>query len=110
MTSGFNVTIVAAPPTAAIFFLPLRLPTIAKAIDVDYIGSSNHAFFILRGAPGNHFTHADFVGYSDGQPDIPLVPGAPERILLHGKDSSNLNIVLNIYTSDIIIEVSDHCT
>ena len=81
----YNATIVAAPPTAAIFFLPLRLPTIAKAIDVDYIGSSNHAFFILRGAPGNHFTHAAFVGYSDGQPDIPLVPGAPERILLHGK-------------------------
>ena len=29
----------------------------------------------LRGAPGKHFIHAAFVGYSNGQPDIALLPG-----------------------------------
>ena len=58
----YNVAIVDSLPSAAIFFLPLRLPTIGEAVDFDYIGSLNHAFFILRGAPGKYLTHAAFVG------------------------------------------------
>ena len=58
----YNVAIVDSLPSAAIFFLPLRLPTIGEAVDFDYIGSLNHAFFILRGVPGKYLTHAALVG------------------------------------------------
>ena len=46
----YNVVLVISPPTAFIFFLPLRLPIIEEAIDLNYIGSSDHAFFTLRGS------------------------------------------------------------
>ena len=52
----YNVVLVASSPIASINFLPLRLATIGEAMDFDYIGSSNHAFFLLRGAPGQHLT------------------------------------------------------
>ena len=71
----YNVAIIASAPSGAIFFLPLRLPTISEETDFNYIGSSNHAFFVLRGAAGQQLTYAAFVGYSGGPPDIPLVPG-----------------------------------
>ena len=71
----YNVALVTSPPTASIFFLPLRLPIIEEALDFNYIGSSDHAFFILRGAPGQHFTYASFIGYSGGPPEIPLATG-----------------------------------
>ena len=71
----YNVALVTSPPTASIFFLPLRLPVLEEAIDFNYIGSSDHAFFILRGAPGQQFTYASFIGYSGGPPEIPLATG-----------------------------------
>ena len=71
----YNVAIVASPPSTAIFFLPLRLPAIGEATDFDYISSSNHAFFILRGAPDQHSIYAAFVDCSGMPPDNPLVPG-----------------------------------
>ena len=71
----YNVALLKSPTTAAVFFLPLRLPNTGEAINFDYIGSSNHAFFLLRGAPGQHFTYASFIGYSGEPQDIPLAVG-----------------------------------
>lgn len=71
----YNVALSNSPTTASVFFLPLRLPTTGAAINFDYIGTSNHAFFLLRGALGQHLTYASFIGYSGEPPEIPLAIG-----------------------------------
>ena len=76
----YNVAVAASPSSESIFFLPLRLPTIGEEINFDYIGTSNLAFFVLRGAPGIHFTHCAFVGYHGDPPTIPMIPGCLLRL------------------------------
>ena len=76
----YNVAVAASPSSESIFFLPLRLPTIGEEVNFDYIGTSNLAFFILRGAPGIHFTHCAFVGYHGDPPTAPMLPGCLIRL------------------------------
>ena len=76
----YNVAVAASPLSESIFFLPVRLPTIGKEINFDYIRTSNLAFFVLRGAPGIHFTNCAFVGYHGDPLTIPMLPGCLLRL------------------------------
>ena len=76
----YNVAVAASPSSESIFFLPLRLPTIGEEVNFDYIGTSNLAFFILRGAPGIHFTYCAFIGYHGDPPTVPMLPGCFIRL------------------------------